>query len=255
MYCKDCGCKLKKGEKYCPDCGTEVTEIEYNGGFYGLVNGKENKKIPDAKLTEVVMPVNNSSRNSAPGEEEALKKENKILNNRLSRKREENKKTKRKFTILTGIFIILLAFSCGSCAKSKYDFQKKLDTEKGKIKTESKGWKKEKKELEEKIKELESENEELKNQSETIQEESSIEIPNLIGGIKERNEDRSLERIDKSKSAAGNPSFKKETSSVNEGETTSEHPSSETIKATESSKEIESEATMRSNEVQGTQLN
>lgn len=255
MYCKDCGCKLKKGEKYCPDCGTEVTEIEYNGGFYGLVNGGENKKIPDAKPTEVVMPVNNYSRNSAPGEEEALKKENQRLNNKLNRQKQENKKIKRKFTVLTGILVILLAFSCGSCAKSKYDFQKKLDIEKEKIKTESKGWEKKNKELEEKNKELESENEEFKNQSETIQEESSTEISNCIGGINESIEDRSWTRSDKSESVAGNPSFKKETSSVNEGETTKEYPSSETIKATESSKEMESEAITRRNEVQGTQLN
>lgn len=43
MYCKKCGCKIKSGQRCCSDCGIETSNIEYCGGFWGLV-GEDNKK-------------------------------------------------------------------------------------------------------------------------------------------------------------------------------------------------------------------
>lgn len=37
MYCKKCGCRINYGEQICSNCGTEVTSIEYCGGFWNLV--------------------------------------------------------------------------------------------------------------------------------------------------------------------------------------------------------------------------
>ena len=42
MYCKNCGCKISTEEKRCSDCGIDIKEIEYCGGFWGLV-GEEGK--------------------------------------------------------------------------------------------------------------------------------------------------------------------------------------------------------------------
>ncbi len=44
MYCKNCGCKINTGEKRCSDCGTDIKEIEYCGGFWGLVGEEEKVK-------------------------------------------------------------------------------------------------------------------------------------------------------------------------------------------------------------------
>lgn len=57
MYCKKCGCKINIGDKICSDCGTKITNIEYNGGFWNLVNeidGKENEILckDNIRLTE-----------------------------------------------------------------------------------------------------------------------------------------------------------------------------------------------------------
>lgn len=46
MYCKICGCKIKSGMKRCPDCGADVSDIEYCGGFWGLVGEDTEVKMP-----------------------------------------------------------------------------------------------------------------------------------------------------------------------------------------------------------------
>ena len=44
MYCKKCGCRINGNESRCTECGTEISRVEYCGGFWGLV-GVDNKKV------------------------------------------------------------------------------------------------------------------------------------------------------------------------------------------------------------------
>lgn len=58
MYCGKCGCKIRNGEVKCSNCGADVTEIEYCGGFWGLV-GEDEKKVvvPEIQGNRVVEQV------------------------------------------------------------------------------------------------------------------------------------------------------------------------------------------------------
>lgn len=49
MYCQKCGYKIKTGTQKCPDCGTDVSTVEYCGGFWGLVN----KQPPQPPVDEL----------------------------------------------------------------------------------------------------------------------------------------------------------------------------------------------------------
>lgn len=44
MYCKKCGFKLTAGSRVCAECGTDNANVEYCGGFWGLVGKNENEK-------------------------------------------------------------------------------------------------------------------------------------------------------------------------------------------------------------------
>lgn len=53
MYCNNCGCKISTGECRCPNCDTEINDIEYNGGFWGLVGQVEKESfIPEIDSIE-----------------------------------------------------------------------------------------------------------------------------------------------------------------------------------------------------------
>lgn len=53
MYCNNCGCKISSGECRCPNCDTEIKDIEYNGGFWGLVGQVEKESfIPNIDSIE-----------------------------------------------------------------------------------------------------------------------------------------------------------------------------------------------------------
>lgn len=53
MYCNNCGCKIRSGERRCPNCDTEIKDIEYNGGFWGLVGQAEKESfIPEIDSIE-----------------------------------------------------------------------------------------------------------------------------------------------------------------------------------------------------------
>lgn len=53
VYCNNCGCKISSGERRCPNCDAEIRDIEYNGGFWGLVGKIENESfIPEIDTIE-----------------------------------------------------------------------------------------------------------------------------------------------------------------------------------------------------------
>ena len=43
MYCENCGRRVDFDDKKCPDCGIEIEEIEYCGGFWGLIGEKKHE--------------------------------------------------------------------------------------------------------------------------------------------------------------------------------------------------------------------
>lgn len=49
MYCSKCGCKIHAGENVCSNCRTALKDIEYCGGFWGLVG----QNIPEDKVVIV----------------------------------------------------------------------------------------------------------------------------------------------------------------------------------------------------------
>lgn len=55
MFCRKCGCKINTGDINCSGCGTEIKEIEYNGGFWNLVNSSGNKenKLYERKIEQI----------------------------------------------------------------------------------------------------------------------------------------------------------------------------------------------------------
>lgn len=89
MYCKKCGCRLNKGNSKCPDCGVKVTEIEYCGGFWGLVGerGKNDGQADIDRSEKLMIPA----------------------------KKESNTKIKQKFVLKVRILIFLLIVTAIIC--------------------------------------------------------------------------------------------------------------------------------------------
>lgn len=111
MYCKKCGCKIKSEEKYCSDCGAEVGNIEYCGGFWGLV-GEEKEKIdiPDIK----------------PVEPEKIIEENKkaALKEHPVSKRKNKRKNRMMYVGIALLIICVIQTIRVSSISRKYEFQK-----------------------------------------------------------------------------------------------------------------------------------
>lgn len=79
MYCQKCGYKLESNSFTCPNCGSRNDEIEYCGGFWGLVHQDESKKLlenkrEEARKEEVRSETARRKRNSAVYEERQRKK-------------------------------------------------------------------------------------------------------------------------------------------------------------------------------------
>lgn len=119
MYCKKCGCKILMEEK-CPECGTDVTEVEYCGGFWGLVGKteledetakdpadgiikEEKAKPPVCKNQEITFPVK-KEKTSAIKEQGSEKKQ---------RKKRAVRQRKR---ILIASILCLIAILTAVCA-------------------------------------------------------------------------------------------------------------------------------------------
>lgn len=74
MYCQKCGYKLKSNSSTCPNCGSRNDEIEYCGGFWGLVHQDESKKPLENRKEEARSEAVRRERNSAVYEERNRKK-------------------------------------------------------------------------------------------------------------------------------------------------------------------------------------
>ena len=71
MYCKKCGCKILTEEK-CPECGADVTDIEYCGGFWGLVEKTASEDEEDKVRTEEIIKEGNKKPSVGQNQEAAL---------------------------------------------------------------------------------------------------------------------------------------------------------------------------------------
>ena len=122
MYCNNCGCKISSGESRCPNCDTEIKDIEYNGGFWGLVGQVEKEEfVPEISTVESVKKeisidipsVSDKSYGANMREEkEIAAKVDTLESDKSSEEYKQNTKIKKKYErrlkILSCAVIILL---------------------------------------------------------------------------------------------------------------------------------------------------
>lgn len=160
MYCKKCGCKVEIGEKKCSNCGANVQDIEYCGGFWGLVGDEE--KIREKALATKTMSIDKApvTEELKPAKPRASTREyvsNESSPSRVSTKREEKKEKYKFFSeICVAVLVLLLSVSVVQT------FRLNSVTKKSTIyKNEYESLKKETQKLEKVYKELKEQNEEL----------------------------------------------------------------------------------------------
>ena len=131
MYCQKCGCKVAEKEKKCPNCGRSV-EIEYCGGFWGLV-GEEKKqsevcqnKNTDTIPSEIIVKQEKHEERDTVTEKEYKKI---LISKKLLNKK--YKKLKKRSGICIGILIIaviLQSVSMVTIINEKTDIETKYES-------------------------------------------------------------------------------------------------------------------------------
>lgn len=129
MYCDKCGCKVGNEDSMCPECGAELKDIEYNGGFWGLVGidlgtvSDNRKKVADEKTEPLEQDSLLVKDEPLQGVNEKLSKictnsthekygiNSIVLDNTKPNKYEIKQKNKRSMYFLLSI-IIVLALVC-----------------------------------------------------------------------------------------------------------------------------------------------